>query len=235
MITEIKDMKDVDKMWLNLLSTYFNIHYNKSVKYRGIFKYLIPLFPKCDKELWCVLTNIARSLKHKAKGLKIPRRFGSYKGNKQKIQHSKIVVVLDTLKQEGYLDFYRGGLINMDNEDKQTSIYIPTDKMLALWEGIDVSGEKNELIAVQIRDRLLKENLSTKGCSGVAEMQKFITRYNALLANTEICVGNSPVPIQQYSRIFSGNTTRGGRYYNSSGGVQTMPSAMRKHMTIKLS
>ena len=74
MITEIKDMDVDERLWLNLLSTYFNIHYNKSVKYRGIHKELINLFPKCEDELWCLITNIARMLKHRANGLRILER-----------------------------------------------------------------------------------------------------------------------------------------------------------------
>lgn len=232
MITDIKDMDEEERLWLNLLSTYFNIHYNKSVKYRQIHKHLIPLFPRCDIELWCLITNTARMLKHRANGLRIPKRYHAYKGNKQRIQYSKMLIVLDVLEAEGYFHFYRGGLMNMKEGDEQISIYVPTNKMLVLWKDIDVSGEKDDLVGVQIRDRLLKENISTKGHTGVADMQQFVSKYNALLADTDIRVTSSPVPVQQYSRIFSDNTSRGGRYYNSAGGVQTMPSGMRKHITI---
>ena len=232
MIKDLKDLNEEERLWLNLLSTYFNIHYNKSVKYRGIHRALLPMFPKCENELWCLITNLARMLKHRASGLRIPRRFNSYKGNKQRLHHANILTALDTLEAEGYLHFYRGGLIGMKESGEQTSIYIPTNKMLVLWKGIDVSSEKDEVVAVQIRDRLIKENVSTKGHAGVADMQQFVTKYNALLSNTNICVLGSPVPVQQYSRIFSGNTSRGGRYYNSAGGVQTMPSVLRKHITI---
>lgn len=232
MIKNLNDLSDEERLWLNLLSTYFNIHYNKSPKYKEIHSFLLPLFPKCGNELWCLITNMARGLKHRANGMRIPRDFFPYKKNKQGLQHAKMLTVLDTLESNGYLDYFRGGLLNMNKDSAQTSIYVPTNKFLVLWKGIDVSKEKSYVSAIQIRDRLLKESLSTKGHAGVGAMQEFVTKYNELLANTRISVSGVELPVQQYSRIFSDNTSRGGRYYNSSGGVQTMPSLLRKRITI---
>jgi len=232
LITELKDVGEEERLWLNLLSTYFNIHYNKYQKYQEVHTALLPLSPKCSVELWCLITNTARALSHRAKGLRIPRDFYAYKGNAQKIQHRKMLHVLDKMESEGYLDYYRGGLIDMCKDSAQTSIYVPTNKFLVLWKDIIVVEEKSEVSVVQIRDRLLKVCLSTKGHKGVADMQGFISKYNTLLSQTKIAVSGVDLPVQQYIRIFSGNISRGGRYYNSSGGVQTMPSILRKHITI---
>ena len=120
---------------LYLQSTYFNLHFNRSRRYRCIFDSLSSLFPKKDKELWCVITNTARALKHKAKGMQIPRSFPPYKANPQGLSHKNMVLLLDRLEIEGYLDFYKGGLVGMKEEDKLPSIYTPTTKYLSLWEG----------------------------------------------------------------------------------------------------
>ena len=144
MITDLTKMSKEERSVLYLQSTYFNLHFNRSSRYRGVFNNLSPLFHNRDRELWCIITNTARALKHRAVGMQIPRSFTPYKDNPQGISHSRMVCLLDSLEKEGYFDFYRGGLLGMNEEDKMPSIYVPTKQYLSLWSGIDVSKEKSE-------------------------------------------------------------------------------------------
>lgn len=232
MIIEIKGLSEEEKVRLNLSSTYFSVYYNRSRRYQHVYDALSPLAPKSVKEIWCLITNTARALKSRAEGIKIPRHHSAFRDNKQGIRHSQFVILLDKLEQEGYLNYYRGGLINMDVEERQLSIYIPTPKYLALWEGVDVSKEKIEYSFLQVRDRFTKELLSTRRRKGAADIAKMLQEYNAFLETVDIAVNGVSLPSQQYARIFTENMERGGRYYNLSGSVQTMPSSYRKTITI---
>lgn len=232
MISDLTKMKEDEVESLNLMCTHFNIQYNRSTRYKKIHTSLSTVHPTAKNELWCIITNTARAIKYGAKGLKIPRIFSAYKDNVQKLSHDRMCVLLDKMEKQGYLDYYRGGLVKMDKELRITSIYTFTDKYLQLWKGIDVSQEKNDYTFLKIRDRLEKYELSTRRRAGVAEMQEVLLKYNALLEQTNISVNGTALPTQQYARIFTDNLEHGGRYYNLAGGVQTMPSRFRPTITI---
>lgn len=224
------EVSEVDSLLLQ--ATHFNLSFNRSTKYRSVFDSLQTVCNGSVKELWTFITNTARALKCRATALSIPKQFAPYKDNKQGISHSKMVLLLDVLEREGYVDYYRGGLLNMDDADKVQSIYVLKKKYLDLWEGVDVSKEKDSYQFVQIRDKLTKEALSLSGRNGVKEMKDILARYNTLLETTSFYVGGVLVPVQQYSRVFSGSLEEGGRYYNTCGGIQTMKSESRGSLLI---
>lgn len=232
MITDLTKISKEERSILYLQSTYFIIHFHRSLRYRGVFNNLSPLFPNSGKELWCIITNTARALKHRAVGMQIPRSFTPYKDNPQGISHSRMVCLLDSLEKEGYFDFYRGGLLGMNEEDKMPSIYVPTKQYLSLWSGVDVSKEKSENPLLQVRDRVTKENLNLNRRAGVAEIKQLVKAYNDVLEQTEISVRGVVLPTQQYKRVFTEDLLRGGRWYNLSGCIQTMPKEDRPFIKI---
>lgn len=143
-----------------------------------------------------------------------------------------MVFMLDKLTEEGYLVFYKGGLLGMNKEDRLLSVYVFTEKWLALWAGVNVSKEKETFSGVQVRDRLTKQEVSTSRKGSVKDFHAFMDSYNEALVDTQICIGDKLLPVQQYVRIFSDNLSSGGRLYNKSGSIQTMPSALRKTISI---
>ena len=112
------------------------------------------------------------------------------------------------------------------------SVYMFTDKYHALWKGVDVSDEKSTVQAVQVKDRETKEILSNKGRKGVALKERSVLMLNEMLMNTQIFLDDIDVCVQQYTRIFNDNLQAGGRFYNTVGGVQTLPQKRRKTMQI---
>ena len=232
MFIDLLKMREEERTGLYLQSTYFNIHFNRTRKYRSVFTALSALSHKKDNELWCVITNTARAIKHGAKGMQIPRSYPAYNNNVQRIVHGNMCVLLDQMEANGYLCYYRGGLVGMSKENKLPSIYTFTNKYLSLWEGVDVSKEKSDNPLLQVRDRITKENLSLNRRTGVAEIKHLVQAYNVLLENTEISVKGVVLPTQQYKRVFTEDLLRGGRWYNLSGCIQTMPKKDRPFITI---
>jgi len=231
LIKDLLAMEEDERQDLSLSTTHFNLHYHKAKAYTQIHNTLSSLSVGCN-ELWCVITNTARALKYGAKGMKIPRHFSPYKDNPRHLSHKRMVLLLDKMAENGYLVFYRGGLLNMSEEQRILSIYMFTDKYLSLWQGVDVSKEKNEYNFIQVRDRLTMEYKTTKGIRGVEQMRRFMEQYNALLESTTISVEGKGLPVQQYVRIFTEGIDKGGRYYNTTGGIQVVPSQMRRSIKI---
>ena len=231
MIKDLLAMEEGERQDVSMSTTHFNLHYHKARAYTHIHSILSSSSVGCN-ELWCLITNTARALKYGAKGMKIPRHFSPYKDNPRQLSHKRMVLLLDEMVENGYLVFYRGGLLKMSEEQRLLSIYMFTDKYLSLWQDVDVSKEKNEYNFIQVRDRLTREYNTTKGVQGVSEMRKFMEQYNLLLERTSLSVGGASLPVQQYVRIFTEDIDKGGRYYNTCGGIQIIPSSMRGSVTI---
>jgi hypothetical protein len=224
-------MEEGERQDVSMSTTHFNLHYHKARAYTHIHSTLSSLSAGCN-ELWCLITNTARALKYGAKGMKIPRHFSPYKGNPRQLSHKRMVLLLDKMVENGYLVFYRGGLLKMSEEQRLLSIYMFTDKYLSLWQDVDVSKEKNEYNFIQVRDRLTQEHKTTKGIKGAEQMRMFMEQYNTLLENTSLAVDGKALPIQQYARIFTDSVDKGGRYYNTTGGIQVVPSRLRSYVEI---
>ena len=94
MFIDLLKMMEEERTSLYLQSTYFNIHFNRTRKYRSVFTALSALFHKKDNELWCLITNTARAIKHGAKGMQIPRSYPAYNNNVQRIVHGNMCVLL---------------------------------------------------------------------------------------------------------------------------------------------
>lgn len=226
-------MSKEDRETLGLTLTHFNIHFNTSRKYNSVYEVIVDIVgKKCLKEVWCIITNTARALSYKASGYYVSKDVRTYSGNKQKISATKMSRLLDTLTEKGYLTYYKGGVVSFKNETYVTSAYTFTNQFLALWNAVDVSGEEDTFDLVQIRDRETKELRSLAFRKGVGEMMSVLTSYNKILRDTDISLYGKVIPVQQYARIFSDTLTKGGRYYNTVGGIQTMVASKRKDLVI---
>lgn len=232
----MREMYNIDRQERDMmynLSTHFHINYNKRKKYQDIFDLLIPIVSSRNvKELWCLITNIARAVKQHAIYLKIPKDYKRYTGNKQGINARKMALTLDKLCEEGYLVFYKGGFINVKKQEYAPSLYLITDKMKILWEGVDI---EEDLVyngdVIEIKDRETKQHLNSK-ISGTADMRSCVVEYNKLLCTVDLELDGFTLPKQQYKRVFSDSLSLGGRFYNLVGGVQTMKQSERKRLMI---
>ena len=209
--------------------THYNLYHNDVKKYDCVYKQLKSEGVSGIVETLCFITNTARAIKFKSRGMKSPRSRKSYKGSK--VKHLSMVRVFDKLEELGYVDTYIGGFLG-DEDTTITSFIMFTPKLLKLFEGIKNVGEADKMRLVSIRNRDTKEELSTKGVKGVGDMSKDVKQFNIDLQRTEIMHNGEVIPVQQYRRIFSGDIDKGGRYYNSAGGVQTMSADERSKLLI---
>ena len=118
--------------------THFNIHYNQSKQYKHIVDELMTL-DVGKREVWCVVTNIARALKYKAIGLSVPRQRSVYSGNDQGISQRRMVILLDKLEENQYTDNFTGGVVDWKDLTTVQSCFVFKQKLLDLFIGVDVS------------------------------------------------------------------------------------------------
>lgn len=229
---DYKELTDKEKEYYHLSSTHFNLQFNRSKRYKCIYDELSVLVKHSrdiSKELWCLITNTARALSYGAMTLSIPRDKKPYLGNTQKISCARMKIVLDSLEEQGFLIGIRGCL---DGDTKVVSMYHFSEKYKLLWKCVDTSNEVEYHPSVLIKDRETKEYKSCQGVAGVGDIKKKVDAYNGVLSTVHLTKDGVPLPKQFYFRSFLDNLEKGGRYYNSCGGIQTLPQKERNKLTI---
>lgn len=231
-MTEIYRLTKEERENILATTTHFNLHYNTTKTYKCVYDVLhstTSYSRSVYKEVWCVVTNVARAISYRAKGLSIPRDKHAYTGNLQGIGYKRMMAVLEHLVQNDYLVEYLGGYCG---DKKYTSVYVFTPKLLSLWEGVDTTKEIEYHPCVVLKDRESKTHLSTRGVKGAGKIRVFMEDYNTFIRPTTLCKDGVVLPTQHYFRSFLDNLETGGRFYNSSGGIQTMPQKERSKLTI---
>ena len=183
----IRDLTREELVKYDLSSTHFNLYFNITKQYKRVFDVLVKEVDhstSCSKEVWCVVTNVARALNYGAIVLRIPRHKDSYVGNGQKLSCIRMKEVVDTLCERGYFDGVVGGLIG---DDHYISMYKMQEKLFDLWEGVETAKEVEYHPTVIIKDRETKTFKSTQGVSGVGAIHKEMSKYNQLLSKVSLC------------------------------------------------
>jgi hypothetical protein len=229
---EFYTLADKEKEYYLLSSTHFNLFFNVTKQHRGVFSKLDSLINHttgCNKELWCIVTNAARALSYGAMTMRIPRDRKAYIGNVQKISSTRMKIVLDTLELLGYFDAVLGGF---DGDKNIVSMYRMTEKFTMLWENVDKikCEEYHPSVVVKDRDTGIQRDLSH--VKGSLPIRKQVEEYNNILSRVELQKDGVRLPRQFYFRSFLDNLEKGGRYYNSCGGIQTLPQKERNKLTI---
>jgi hypothetical protein len=228
---DLWSMSKKDRSYIQTKLTHFNIHYNQSKQYKHIVDEIMNL-DVGKKEVWCVVTNIARAIKYKAIGLSVPRQRSAYSGNEQGISQRRMIILLDKLEENSYTDNFIGGVVDWSDIKTVQSCFVFKQKLLDLFVGVDVSQEEDHFNVVEIKDRKTKELKSKSGVRGVQIISEYMNAYNTQLQSTEISDDVGLLPIQQYKRVFSDNLRQGGRIYNTAGGVQVKNEEERSLMKI---
>lgn len=228
---DLWSMSKKERSQIQTKLTHFNIHYNQSKQYKHIVDEIMNL-DVGKKEVWCVVTNIARALKYKAIGLSVPRQRSAYSGNEQGISQRRMIILLDKLEDSGYTDNFIGGVVDWKDLTTVQSCFVFKQKLLDLFVGVDVSQEQDHFNVVEIKDRKTKEIKSKSGVRGVKIISEYMNAYNTQLMSTEISDETGLLSVQQYKRVFSDNLRQGGRIYNTAGGVQVLNEVQRGQMKI---
>lgn len=220
--------------YLFFYSTHFNLHYNKSRWYESVVIDLINTTNRrYEKEIRSLVTNTARALKIGAKSLLIPRRKCVYVGNKQKLSYIKMKELIDLLEDVGYISVELGGVTEYDSKGNPTkfrpSITVFSDTYLAVWDRVRKGAVNvfDGFESVEIRERKTKVNKPTKGVKGIKEARTVVDKQNEQLMHTKISIGDHVLPLVSYKRVFTEDITKGGRFYDTTGKLQTLSSLVR--------
>ena len=238
MKVQILELKKEEKLWITMLSTHFNIHYNTTRWYSHVVAELVRLFgKKKEKEVLCFITNAVRAKKHRAIGMKIPRDKNCYTGNKQGVSYKRMMELLDLLEEKGYTDLYIGGVETWKNGEPdrvEQSVTVMKEKLMVLLDSVEMKDKPTtkDVDLVEITERSTKKQLNTQGVSGVQEVRKTVFEFNSALVESRISLKGIDLPSQHYKRVFIENLETGGRWYNASGGVQTMDRTLRPYLRI---
>jgi hypothetical protein len=215
-------------------STHFNLFYNKSRWYESVVMHLISVSSKkYEKEVRSLVTNTARALKGNAKSLIIPLMKNKYSHNKQGLAYSRMVALLDILEDIGYVTIEKGGVVEYNAKGRaikfKPSVTVMNESYIALWDNLK-QGKVNLLEgieSVEIRERKTKVNKSTKGVKGIEEIRRVVDKQNEQLMHTKISLGEHTLPLLSYKRVFTEDITKGGRFYDTTGKLQTISSLVR--------
>lgn len=221
---------------INLLSlsiSYFQLNYHNSKVHKELYsKFIEMVGDRYRKEIYCFLDNTLRCYRERSRGFKTPRdkKYWSRNENKQGISRSRFIHVIEYLEKDGWIDLFLG---SSNSSWSITSFCVFTAKMDELLSPVNYHGTVPLYPhPIEIHHRQDKRLLPTRGVSGVSELAEAVDIYNMFIFDKRIEVNGTPVSTQQYKRSFLDNLNNGGRYYNVTGGVQTMNKEQRSVMTI---
>lgn len=176
----------------------------------------------------CLYGNILKSFNSGYVGIRIPRNNDYYTGTG--ISARKIKRYLDILEERGFIRQYSGGFDYLDGERVDYCSVILFES--SLKESLKVIKIKEYTDVIHIRNRENKERKSNRGVYSIKQLSEHIISLNKLMITTEYRLGDAVLPIQQFKRVFSDSLELGGRFYTIDGGIQTMPSHMRRGITV---
>ena len=236
---QIKDVDGEQMTWKGVMSTHFNLNYNKTRQYEPLVTLLVGCYGAGkEKEIRSIVTNAMRAISVGAVCLKIPRRNCTYTGNLQKISYSRMLNLLDSMEKDGYVNLFIGGVVSWGEggqpEDVEASITEMTEKFICLLKSINTSRVvcKDDIDEVEIKERGTRKIMKTQGVKGVSNMRQNVLDFNTALIASRISLKGIELPDQKYKRVFIENLRTGGRWYNSVGGVQTMDKTLRPFLQI---
>lgn len=219
-------------------------------KYYSSRKWFNPIYEKLEsilgkgnksheKSIRWFLSCTAKAIKNRGEGFFFGKHPSWFKDTDQGIGYTNSDKILDELYVQGYIDIWIGYVETWEaNEDgtgykakgSHPSIVVMKQKYLDLWKGIDIRDmpEMKKESSVIIRDRQTKEEITLQGHPGVKEARATVDRLNKKLSETEVRIKDELCASVTYSRIFSDDLEKDGRFYVNGGGVQTAPAFLRK-------
>lgn len=240
MIYDLSKMEENDVYAINLSCYHSYIYYHKTRKLEPIVqKMLSATNHRWEEAVRWWVTNTARALRKGASGYVFSLTSNSYSKSVQKIGYRKVKAFVDFLEKRGYIDIYKGFVVQWRTEDGKRvpeetipSCMIFRKRTLELWDGLVLdfnlwtAQEESDLAIV--RDRVTKETLSNSGRRGMKEIKEEVKRLNSRLEGADITFNDRPIVDVAYRRIFTGDLDNGGRLYTIGGGVQLLPQQIRK-------
>lgn len=231
------ELDEFSRVMISSKSTHFNLYYNTTSKLLNIYLQMPDDVKKYRNEMLCILTNTARAIKFNASYLGVLRNWSFYSNTAQKISFSKMIKLQDILEGLGYIDIYRGGIIDWPSMETECSYVALKDTLTVLFKDVKVEEllTSKELITctpVIVRDRETKEVLSTRGMKGVAEIKEDVQKFNLALIDSNFNLSGVDISSPQFFRSYNDTLDLGGRYYEQGTKIQTKPRVKRNTLMI---
>ncbi len=191
---------------------------------------------KCVKEIKTILTLTGTCLRRGCEGSQLPMGAEVFvKANKitgKALNHKRMKLVVQSLEEGGYLEYYVGFRNELLNE-AITGCFIVKDKLKVLFSQKAVNTFKLKRTSdevVEIKDE--NGNIISKlgNFSGITYHRSLMTDYNDCLLNHKITRDGKTYYVQ-YKQVFSINLDGAGRVY-SLGGFQSTEAGLRKNIKI---
>ena len=238
MIYDLSKMNEIDVHALSLSCVRSYLYYHESKYYKAITETLLSQTDqKWEKGVKWFVSNMARAVNKGAKGFRVSLDGHAYTDNKLNIGFRGVRSLLTFLEEKGYIDIYRGFVIEwkVDNgkrvpERAMSSCVVLKKRALDLWNTEYIPNlwkEIEDAECVEIKSRERQELLSTKGKNGVKEVRKQMIGYNDSLNGADIKFDGKPIADVEYKRVFLDSMHVAGRIYAQGGGVQLLPQELR--------
>lgn len=240
MIYKLQAMEDTEVSKLMASCTRGYTHYHKNKHTEPLVQSMLELTDnKWEKAVRWWVSNCLRTIRRNAKGFTVSLRPAGYSGNVQGIGYRGVKSLIDMLEKRAFIHIYSGYVSEwkLDNgklvaDRAVKSVIVLRDRAINLMNSIEISSKGWDDIEEQdfvvIRDRESRKPKSTKGVRGIKKERERMKQINEHLINSEITFDGEPIADVMYSRIFTDNLDSGGRLYAFGGGVQTIPSGIRR-------
>ncbi|QDP50264.1 MAG: hypothetical protein Tp178MES00d2C33159851_54 [Prokaryotic dsDNA virus sp.] len=234
MIYDLERLED-DVLYLSSISNVESgLFYHLTKYYECVVQALLEALDDPNKRAvrWFV-SNSSRAVRAEASGFFISLNPQHYSNNKQKIGWRGVKSMLDQLEREGYIDIYKGFVLEWGADGKPLSTVKSfvqfKSKYQMLWNQVDTKLLPNLKVVdpVEIKDRKTGELKSLKGRNGIMSIKSTVNLLNDNLKEVNIeFMGKRVAPVE-YKRIYSETLQEAGRFFVAGGGIQLIPEKYR--------
>lgn len=236
---ELKSLTREEKILISVQCERFFLTVNKYKNTIPVFntiKESLGLPDRFDKELWCVLTCVGKSLRSGNTGSQFSLKSTHYTAANEehnlKLNKNRASEVLRNLDEKGWITHYKGYFRNAD--DRMRGCIIFTNKLTSLFSPQLIARYAREIThteLVEVKDS--KTKLTIMKCTkfkGISRNRNFMFNYNSVLNLFTITMCGVKCAVN-YKQVFADSLDGAGRLY-TFGGFQTARSELRKLIRI---
>lgn len=238
---ELKYMTKKERTLISIQCDRFFLTVNKYKDATVVFNILkesLKLEDRYDKELWCFMTCVGKSLRAGNNGSQFPLKNAHYiKANSLHqigLNAQRAFHVIGLLDKEGWIEHYKGysDLKNKNNYMRGCIIF--SKKLKGLYTVSLISRYARPVTPAEmivVKDSKTKEPfMKLTKFKGVGSHRSFMKDYNGMLNRTTIALCGINCAVS-YKQVFSDNLDNAGRFY-SFGGFQTAHAELRSMITL---
>lgn len=238
---ELAKMTKRERTLINIQCDRFFLTINKTKSAHVVFNTIkenLGLPDRFNKELWCFITCVGKSLRVSNKGSQYPLKSTHYtsanKIHNLGLNHKRSSELIKLLDANDWIIFYKGYKDVKNPLNKNRSCILFNDKLVALFNVrlINLYSEPvppSEMIV--IKDSKTKEPFfKLTKFKGVTAHRDLMVDFNKVLRGTDISLMGIHCAVS-YKQVFADDLDGAGRVY-SFGGFQTIGSSLREYLTL---